>query len=332
MNKEYLFLKNFYELLASGYSIEESLLICNHILHYTPIQSMLDRLKLGDSIENILLESPLPKTFREYFIFFQNKNCLSEAIEKSLNICLSKQDYQNQLKSKLTYPLILFVFLFLFSIFVVFILLPNVNELFNSFGIDKSLFVEVVYKLFYLIPIILIVVCSLVVFLIVRLLLGLKRKSFRVIERYLKYPIFKICLKKYFSLKFAIYYNELLKEEMDSASIIAVLNDQMKQNNLKIVLYEMSNRMNEGEALENILEDFEYLDELFLTFFKMYMKNPKENYSLNQYIDFTYQQIDIWVAQFLKYLVPSIYCFVAVFVITIYISIIIPMMNVISDI
>lgn len=332
MNKEYLFLKNFYGLLSAGYSIEESLIICSHILHYAPIENMIEQLKQGDSIEEILLKSSLPKTFREYFVFFQNKNCLSDAIEKSLNICLSNQDYQNQLKSKLTYPLILFVFLFLFSIFVVFILLPNVNELFNSFGIEKSLFVEVVYNLFYLLPFILIIVCGLIIYLIVRLLIALKKKSFRVIERYLKYPLFKVCLKKYFSLKFAIYYNELLKEEMDSATIITVLNEQMTHNNLKIVLYEMSNRMNEGEALEEILEDFDYLDELFLTFFKMYMKNPKENSSLTHYIDFTYQQIDVWVSQFLKYLVPSIYCFVAMFVITIYISIIIPMMNVISDI
>ncbi|MEG0275508.1 MAG: type II secretion system F family protein [Coprobacillus sp.] len=332
MNKEYLFLKNFYGLLSAGYSIEESLLICSHILHYSPIQSMIDQLKQGEGIESILLQSNLPKTFREYFAFFQNKNCLSEAIEKSLNICLSKQDYQNQLKSKLTYPLILFVFLFLFSLFVIFILLPNVDQLFSSFGIQKSMFVEIVYKLFYVLPLMLVVICSVVIFLVFRLLIALKKKSFRVIERYLRYPLFKICLKKYFSLKFAVYYNELLKEEMDSATIISVLNDQMTHNNLKIVLYEMSNRMNDGEALENILEDFEYLDELFLTFFKMYMKNPKESYSLNHYIDFTYQQIDIWVAQFLKFLVPSIYCFVAVFVITIYISIIIPMMNVISDI
>ncbi len=145
-------------------------------------------------------------------------------------------------------------------------------------------------------------------------------------------PLLKKFLQKYFSLKFAVYYNELLKEELDGASIIRTLNQQMTESDIKIVLYEMNNRMNEGEALENIIEDFEYLDSLFLTFFKMYMKNPTQYQSLTHYIELTYDQIDIWIAQFLKYFIPSIYGFVGLFVITIYVSIIIPMMNVISDI
>ncbi|MFR6098585.1 MAG: hypothetical protein ACLUIS_00260 [Longibaculum sp.] len=64
----------------------------------------------------------------------------------------------------------------------------------------------------------------------------------------------------------------------------------------------------------------------------MYIKNPIQKQSISHYIELTYQQIDVWISQFLKYLVPSIYGFVAIFVITIYVSIIIPMMNVISDI
>lgn len=62
------------------------------------------------------------------------------------------------------------------------------------------------------------------------------------------------------------------------------------------------------------------------------MKNPTQHDSLIYYIQLTYDQIDLWIASFLKYLIPSIYSFVAVFVITIYISIIIPMMNIISEI
>lgn len=54
--------------------------------------------------------------------------------------------------------------------------------------------------------------------------------------------------------------------------------------------------------------------------------------SLTIYMELTYQQFDLWIANFLKYLIPMIYGFVAVFVISIYISIIIPMMNIISNV
>ena len=192
--------------------------------------------------------------------------------------------------------------------------------------------IQIMFFFFYFMPILIISIGSLIVFLLIRLFFALRHKSYLIIEWYLKLPVFKICLQKYFSLKFAVYYHELLNEEIDSTSIIALLNEQMTESDLKIVLYEMNNRLHEGEALEDILEDFEYFDRLFLSFFQMYMKNPVQKQSLAHYIDLTYEQIDLWISQFLKYLVPSIYGFVAVFVITIYVSIIIPMMNVISDI
>lgn len=128
MNKDYLLLKNLYGLLEAGYSIEEALHLCQQMIHYHVIDEMLEQLNHGESIENILLNSSLPHLFCEYFRF-QNKNCLSEAIKKSLDICIMKEEYQNKLKSKLTYPSILVTFLFLFSLFVVFMLLPNVNQL-----------------------------------------------------------------------------------------------------------------------------------------------------------------------------------------------------------
>ncbi len=332
MNKDYLLLKNLYSLLESGYSIEETLCLCQQMIHHPVVDDMLKQLNQGEAVETILLQSSLPDLFQEYFRFFQNKNCLSEAIKKSLDICMMKEDYQKKLKSRLTYPSILMTFLFLFSLFVVFVLLPNVNQLFISFQIEKSLLIQVLFAFFYIMPCFIIVFVFLALYLIIRLVYGLKHKLYRVIELYLKWPVFKTILQKYFSLKFALYFHELLNEDMDSTSVIKVLNEQMTNSDLKIVLYEMNNRLYGGENLEEILEDFEYFDGLFISFFQMYMKNPQQKHSLSYYIQVTFEYLDYWIEKFLKYLIPAIYCFVAIFVITIYIAIIIPMMNSISNI
>lgn len=332
MDKNILFLENFHSLLSSGYSIEEALILCYQIIKLPFISSMIDRLKEGDDIQNILINSALPTLFKEYFRFYKNKNCLSEAIEKSVHICKTKKKYEERLKSKLTYPIVLLVFLFLFSIFVIFILLPSVNQLFVSFQIQKNIMIQVLFAFFYVFPIIFVIIIVFIILSIIRLLFALRKKKSKIIEQYLKIPYIRTILQKYFSLKFAIYYYELSLENMDSAAIIQVLNDQMNESDIKIVLYELNNRILDGETIECILEDFEYLDELFLTFFKMYVKNPNQHESIQQYIDVTYQQMDHYISQLLKYFIPCIYCFVAIFVITIYVSIIIPMMNVISDI
>lgn len=332
MNKDYLLLKNIYSLMEAGYSIEETLRLCQEMLHHPKINDMLKKLNDGESIENILLNSSLPKLFCEYFCFFQNKNCLSEAIKKSLDICIVKADYQNKIKSKLTYPAILMTFLFFFSLFVIFMLLPNVNQLFNSFQIEKSLFIHILFTFFYLFPCFIIGIVCISIYLCLKLIYALHHKSYRVIEKYLNWPIFRSIIQKYFSLKFAIYFHELLSEELDTTSIISILNEQMNDSDLKIVLYEMNNRLYGGEELEEILKDFEYFDQLFLSFFQMFMKNPQQNQSLSYYIQITFEYMDYWINRFLKFLVPTVYCFVAIFVITIYIAIIIPMMNSVSNI
>ena len=243
-----------------------------------------------------------------------------------------KEEYQNKLKSKLTYPSILVTFLFLFSLFVVFMLLPNVNQLFSSFQIEKSFLIEILFGFFYFIPSFIIGAVFIALYLVLRLIYALKHKLYRIIEMYLKWPIFKLILQKYFSLKFALYFHELLSEDIDSTSVISILNEQMTDSDLKIILYEINNRLYGGENLEEILKDFEYFDDLFISFFQMYMKNPQQRHSLSYYIQVTYEYLDYCIERFLKYLIPMIYGFVALFVITIYIAIIIPMMNSISNI
>ena len=68
--------------------------------------------------------------------------------------------------------------------------------------------------------------------------------------------------------------------------------------------------------------------------FKKYIsiiQNSHENQSLENYIQLTFMQLNQFVSKFIKIIVPLIYGFVATFVIVVYVSIIIPMMNVVSN-
>ena len=64
MNKDYMFLKNFYTLLSSHYTVEESLIICKHILNHPAIPYMNNELQKGMDLENIILNAELPELFK----------------------------------------------------------------------------------------------------------------------------------------------------------------------------------------------------------------------------------------------------------------------------
>lgn len=332
MDNDLLFLENLSNLLEQGYGIEETLLICKDINSHPSIDTILQKIYDGEDLTDALLDPHLPRLFIEFFTFFSMRSTISDAIKNSLKIYNEIISIRKKLTAQMTYPLILIVFLLFFSLFATFILFPKVTSLFSSFGMNPSLSFSILFFIIRLIPILIIGILVALIVSFVYFLIALKKKKYWIIERFLKVPFLKKYIQKYFTFKFCLYFNELLEDHIDSNTIITMLNENMTQSDIKIVLYEIYTRLKEGEQLENIIDGFPYFDHLFVSMYKMYLKNPEEIGSMRGYLDISQEQITYAVNKFTKFFVPIVYGFVAFFIITIYVAVIIPMMNVIGDI
>lgn len=332
MNNDLLFLENLSDLLEQGYGIEETLLICKDIGDHPSIDSILQKIYAGESLTDALIDPHLPALFIEFFTFFSMRSTVSEAIKNSLRIYNEIYSIKKNIVAQLTYPIILLVFLLFFSLFATFILFPKVTTLFDSFGMNPSLSFSILFGVIRCIPILIIGIFIVLIAVVIHFFISLKKKKYWIIERYLKVPFLKKYIQKYFTFKFCLYFNELLEDHIDSNTIITMLNERMSQSDIKIVLYEIYSRLKEGEQLENIIDGFDYFDHLFVSMYKMFLKNPEKIGSMRTYLDISQDQIRYVVNRFTKFFVPIVYGFVAFFVITIYIAVIIPMMNVIGDI
>ena len=134
-----------------------------------------------------------------------------------------------------------------------------------------------------------------------------------------------------YSLKFALYYNELLINGYDSTDIIVMLYEQIDDSDIKMIIYEIYRQVLEGEALEDIINDFEYFEPLFIAYFKLLIHDNQKDKSLDNYLRVSIDTLHMQVTRLIKLFVPIIYCFVAGFVILVYVAIVIPMMNVVSN-
>lgn len=324
------FLNFFIVMLQQGYDIEYILKLC-HILHYKKeSQCILNYLNEGYSLQDALLKCHFSHSFQEYFRFFIHTFSVTDAIKKTLKICEKKNEMKMKLIKKLTYPFFMLIFLFFFSIFVVAFLLPQVENLFLDFQIEKTFFITFVFSLFHIIPyfifftFFLLISCSLFIF------YHVKKTNFHIIDLLMKRTHFiSKLLKKYYSLKFAIYYDELLQNKYDATSIIEILYSKIEDSDIKMIVYELYHFIKQGQSLNESIRDFIYFEEDFKMFYMMMCQN-QNNKSLNDYINFVFTQIDSFVSKFIKIVVPLIYGFVATFVIVIYIAIILPMMNIIT--
>ena len=331
MDKDYFFLRTFYMLLKQGYGLEETLLICEDITRFPYVDTMIDQMKIGMDVKEIIMEAPLPTLFLEFFDFFSERFTLALAIKNSLDICDHVKEIKKQLRKDMTYPLMLIVFMIGFSIFATTILFPKVSILFDSFSVERPFLLIVMIYIMKMIPILFIVSFIVITFLFLYLLYALKNKKYLIIEKYLKVKGIRVLLQKYFTLKFAVYFNELLKDHIDAHSIMKLLNEKMNHSDIKIMIYEIYTKMNNGLSFEEGMYNLEYFDPLFILMYKLFLQSPQDVKSLQGYIDLTLEWVHVRINKMVKIVVPAVYSFVAIFVISIYLAAVLPLMNIIGD-
>ena len=332
MNEEYRFLETIANFLEQGYLIQDVLNMCKYIYNNDLIEKLNLKLNAGKSLDEAILECDFNKTFKEYFKFFRIKNNLSIAIIQSFDICIAKDNTFMKLKKELTYPALLIIFLMMFSLFIVYALLPSIMQLFSEFAIEPTLITSFMFMLFKIVPILIISLLIIFISLCFMTVYAINKQYFQLIDFFINHSfIIKNIIQKYYSIKFALYYNELLVSGYDTTDIIIMLYHQIDDSDIKMLIYEIYTQILKGESLAEIISNFNYFEPLFIASFKILIHDNQTNKSLNNYLKISLDTLHFKIAKVIKIIIPVVYGFTATFVILVYVSIIIPMMSVISN-
>ena len=332
MNEEYRFLESIAYFLQQGYLIQDILEICSFISSNERIEDLKEKLNNGLTLDEAIIEGDFNQTFVEYFKFFRIKNNLSKAIVQSLNICKTRDETFNKLKKELTYPILLIIFLMMFSLFIIYALLPSIMQLFIEFAIEPGFITKMMFSLFKIIPLLILIIllcfssaCLITVY-------AIKKQYYQLIDFLVNHVWFiQKMIQKYYSIKFALYYNELLINGYDTTDIVVMLYQQIDDSDIKMLIYEIYLKILKGESLEQIISQFNYFEPLFIASFKLLIHDNQANKSLDNYLKISIDTLHFKVMKIIKLVVPLIYCFTAGFVILVYVSIVIPMMSIIGN-
>lgn len=332
MNEEYRILENIAYFLQQGFLIQDILDICSFIYHDERIDNLRKHLNNGLTLDEAIIECDFNQTFIEYFNFFRIKNNLSKAIIQSLSICKTKDKTFRKLKKELTYPVLLIVFLMMFSLFIVYALLPSIMQLFIEFAIEPNFITKIMFKLFKIIPLMILVILIFFSSVCFIAIYAVKKQYYQLIDFLINHVwIIQNMIQKYYSIKFALYYNELLINGYDSTDIVIMLYQQIDDSDIKMLIYEIYLKILNGESLEYIISHFNYFEPLFIASFKLLMHDNCINKSLDNYLKLSLDTLHFKIMKIIKFIVPFVYCFTAGFVILVYVSIVIPMMSIIGN-
>lgn len=332
MNEEYRFLENVAYFLQQGYLIQDILDICSFIYHDNRIEKLREKLNNGLTFDEAIIECDFNQTFIEYFKFFRIKNNLSKALIQSLDICKTRDETFRKLKKELTYPVLLIIFLMMFSLFIVYALLPSIMQLFIEFNIEPNFITKIMFKLFKIIPFFIIIILIFFSSICFIAIYAVKKQYYQLIDFLVNHIwIIQNMIQKYYSIKFALYYNELLINGYDTTDIVIMLYQQINDSDIKMLIYEIYLKILNGESLENTVCQFNYFEPLFTASFKLLMHDNCINKSLDNYLKISLETLHFKIMKIVKIIVPLIYCFTAGFVILVYVSIVIPMMSIIGN-
>ena len=324
-------LRTLISFLDAGYSLGTCLNLLERLSKDVRISQLKRSLEDGHTLEEAFMRVEWDPLFLEYFIFFLRSGQLQEALRQALDILEMKKQLTRQLKKALAYPIALFVFAMLFTFFVSFFLLPQIELLYASFEQQTDAKVTLFFHILNGLPLVFCFSIGILAVYLSHLQSGLKKGNFRIVEQALKTPVTGPVLKEYFSLKFALYYKEAAKHSHRLAQTMDLLSKDLFQSDLVMVAYDLRQEIEKGLELPQAIQKSIYFTDYFKQVFSLALYASSIDKQLTHYVESSIERIQTKVKRWTSRLVPLLYAFSLGTVVSIYLMIILPMMNLVSN-
>jgi Type II secretory pathway, component PulF len=317
--------------IEMGYSIKQAVYICQNIYKDPLLEKMNNYLASGIELIDIFKKLQFDKLWLEYFIFFYQNLSLSKAIKDSLMIVSLKNKLFTSLKKTFGYPLFLLSFAILFSLFSVVVLIPKIKILSSSFSIEASLLQQSLVFIVSFLPYILIFIIILIFIYIIQVIKIVNLQNLDKIKKIMRLKSSKIILQTYFSIKFAIYLQQLVASGYDTKTCIEILNKKIGHSDLKIIIDDIYQSILQGEDINKVIQNNLFLNDYFKITYQLMIESGLIEESLNGFISTSFRLLEEKIKKIVKILLPSIYMFVATIVVMIYMMVVLPMMQLVTS-
>ena len=325
LKKQKEILDNVSIFLNRGYSIYECFNLLKFIFN---LESYIEDLEEGCLLSEILSKNNYDRDILLVIEIAEKSGNLKLGVEKAHLIIKQKIENKNQLLEIIKYPLLLAVILVLALGFVSLFLIPQFQKIYDSFGMELSLGIKLIFTSIRLLPIIILIAAILIICftLYLKSITYEKRIQILIKNKYIK----KYYLKIYNQI-FVINIHNLLMMGLRIDEILIILKQQDYNKLLKIESKRILNELSEGKLLyETIQNDF-YSDELILIIKdgETYstLVHSLENYTI--FIEKTNQD----QAKKLIFLIqPIFYGIFGILIIILYTSIFVPMFQMMETI
>lgn len=329
-DKKAKFLQQTGQLLSRGYSLSNSLTLYG--LHEKPIikraiTDMIDQLKNGEQFHNILKEYAFPNDIITYLYFYHYYDLATGLIQSGK--ILEKREYFNKrLQKILQYPLLLTWLSFMMLVMLVQFLIPQFIQLFATVHQDIPTVTKLVVLFVKSLPSVALFGLVILFLFALYYVTKIHRQSPRDKLLLLNHiPFLKKIIELLITYRFSLNVSSLLHSGLSMNEALSVFERQNYSLFLQQEAHAMKTLLNRGERLESILSHRSLYRKELPTIIYQGQINGKLADELTMYAHDLFNQIEETLLKALTIVQPIIFFFVGLLILSMFLSIMLPMLQ-----
>ncbi|MGR3765006.1 competence type IV pilus assembly protein ComGB [Rossellomorea sp. NS-SX7] len=331
------FLKRTGDLLEKGYTFTEAidfLLVPQRKGSKKLKERITQSLHKGESLSFIFdRQLNMPKQVSAQIYFAEHHGQMGKTLIEAGNYLLKKNEEKQRILRVIQYPVFLVLVAIMLMVLLRKILFPRFQVLYSSLGYDESRgmkylvwFIESLPSYFFAFLMILIVTSPILFF--------FKRKLFQVkhIVILTKFPILSTFIKHGHTHFFARELSFLLKNGLSITESLTIIETQSFRPAMQYISKNVLRGLKEGQPLHACTSRITFLQQEFSYVVAHGQKNGRLADELKLYSDICFAELEEKGNQLLKYIQPTIFAFVGLFIMAIYFSIMMPLFQMMQGI
>lgn len=336
--KEYQndFLLRVAELTENGFTQYEAVkfLFSQYDKVKIPIKNQcLSEMKEGRQLSEILSKLNYPVTITLQIYFSEQYGEINKTLRECYQYSVTKKESINHFIKSVQYPLVLIAIFFLLIIIVNQTVLPQFKMMYESMGIKISRELSIMTTILYILPDL---VISIVIFLITVSIFIFFIMKYATIQQKLwlikKVPILNSLYRKYITYRVSLELSFFLSNGISMIKIIDIFEEQNKDNVIQYIGEEIKNELLKGMSLAKAVESVHLFEHSMLGFIEHGEKNSKLDMELKYYSDYIFKKLEAQILNYIKWIQPLVFAALGVLIITLYLVIILPMLQMMSGI
>ena len=325
------FLKRVGTLLKEGYSIKDALIFLEKIeknVSKTWVKAIQEGLNSGSSLHEELEKVGFStKICAQIYLAYQYGN-YAETITRSGEQLLAELEQEKKFRSLLAYPLLLILFLVGMLLLMRFLILPHMEVLFSTSHSDVDIYSNWIVAFIYYSP--QIILCFLLISFLIYLFVKKRLEKRTLVERYrlfMNYPIIHLYLKDYWTHFFFFEWGNLFKNGCSFQEIITIMQEKEASKLLQETGQILEEEMKVGKNLHESLATLPFFHEEALLVVHHGENLGKLSTEMLVYASYCETEFQTRIEKLMTKIQPVIFCLIALMIIAIYASLMLPIFS-----